>query len=115
MVNVLHGEHGTARRSGAGAPYLIAGKTGTSQVFGMKQNENYVKEDVALRLRDHGLFISFAPAQDPRIVVAVIVENGSSGSGAAAPLARMMLDQYLIYNDSPGYLAPAKTKTEKLP
>ncbi|MCL4316508.1 MAG: penicillin-binding protein 2, partial [Gammaproteobacteria bacterium] len=96
MTEVMHGERGTARGSGAGAAYKIAGKTGTAQVFGLKQDEKYDKDKVALRLRDHGLFIAFAPADNPRIAIAVIVENGGSGSGAAAPIARKLMDQYLL-------------------
>jgi penicillin-binding protein 2 len=96
MTEVMHGERGTARGSGAGAAYKIAGKTGTAQVFGLKQDEKYDKDRVPLRLRDHGLFIAFAPADHPRIAVAVVVENGGSGSGAAAPIARKLMDQYLL-------------------
>ncbi len=96
MVQVMHGERGTARGSGAGATYKIAGKTGTAQVFGLKQDEKYDKDKVAPRLRDHALFIAFAPVDNPRIALAVIVENGGSGSGAAAPIARKLMDQYLL-------------------
>ncbi len=96
MVQVMHGERGTARGSGAGAAYKIAGKTGTAQVFGLKQDEKYDKDKVAPHLRDHALFIAFAPVDNPRIALAVIVENGGSGSGAAAPIARKLMDQYLL-------------------
>ncbi len=96
MVQVMHGERGTARGSGAGATYKIAGKTGTAQVFGLKQDEKYDKDKVAPHLRDHALFIAFAPVDNPRIALAVIVENGGSGSGAAAPIARKLMDQYLL-------------------
>lgn len=98
MVRVVHSDHGTARRIGLGAQYTIAGKTGTAQVFGIKQDEKYVEEKVAERLRDHALFIAFAPADDPRIAIAVIVENGSHGSTAAAPVARQMMDRYFLDN-----------------
>lgn len=96
MVRVVHSDHGTARRIGLDARYTIAGKTGTAQVFGVKQDEKYVQEKVAERLRDHALFIAFAPADDPRIAVAVIVENGSHGSTAAAPVARQVMDRYFL-------------------
>lgn len=96
MVGVLHGARGTARKSGLDATYQIAGKTGTAQVFSIKQNEKYDKDKVPLHLRDHALFIAFAPAEKPRIALAVIVENGSSGSGTAAPIARRILDKYLL-------------------
>jgi len=96
MHNVLQGPHGTARGSGYGLKYQAAGKTGTAQVFGIKQDEEYVEEDVAKKLRDHALFIAFAPLDKPKIAVAVVVENGGSGSAAAAPIARRVMDQYLL-------------------
>ncbi len=85
----------TARAAGRGATYQMAGKSGTSQVFSVSQDEEYIEEEVDERLRDHALFISFAPFDDPRIALAVVVENGSSGSRVAAPIARAMMDQYL--------------------
>jgi len=95
MVGVTNDWNGTARRIQVGAPYRIAGKSGTAQVFGVKQNEKYKESEVAERLRDHALFIAFAPAEDPRIAVAVVVENGRSGSGTAGPIARKVIDAYL--------------------
>jgi penicillin-binding protein 2 len=99
MVEVVHGERGTARRIGLDAPYRIAGKTGTAQVFTIAQGEEYDAEEVDERLRHHALFIAFAPAESPRIAVAVVVENGGSGSGTAAPVARQVLDNYLLRPD----------------
>ncbi len=96
MTAVVHGERGTARRIGLGTPYRIAGKTGTAQVFTIAQDEEYDEEETDERLRHHALFIAFAPAEAPRIAVAVVVENGGSGSGAAAPVARIVLDNYLL-------------------
>jgi penicillin-binding protein 2 len=96
MVGVTNDPWGTARRSQLGAPYKIAGKTGTAQVFSVGQNEKYEEKDVAERMRDHALFIAFAPADDPKLAVAVVVENGRSGSGTAAPIARKVLDAYLL-------------------
>jgi penicillin-binding protein 2 len=96
MVGVTNDPSGTARRSQAGAPYVMAGKTGTAQVFSVGQNEKYSDKDIAERLKDHALFIAFAPAQDPKIAVAVMVENGKSGSGTAAPIARKVIDAYLL-------------------
>ncbi len=96
LIDVVHGEKGTARRIGWNAPYKIAGKTGTSQVKGIGQTEVYEEESTPERLRDHALFIAFAPAEDPQIAVAVIVENGGHGSSAAAPIARKLMDQYLL-------------------
>ena len=95
MVGVTNDWNGTARRVQAGAPYQIAGKSGTAQVFSLKQNEKYNESQVAERLRDHGLFVAFAPADDPKIAVAVVVENGRSGSGTAGPIARRVIDAYL--------------------
>jgi len=96
MTEVVHSHRGTARRIGKNAPYTIAGKTGTAQVFGIKQDEEYVAEEIQKRLRDHALFIAFAPADDPRIAVAVIVENGGSGGAVAAPIARKVMDAWLL-------------------
>ncbi|MDH3870822.1 MAG: penicillin-binding protein 2 [Gammaproteobacteria bacterium] len=100
MVHVVHGERGTARRIGLDSPYRIAGKTGTAQVFGLKEEEEYDAEAIAEKLRDHALFIAFAPVDDPQIVVAVVVENGGSGAAVAAPIARAILDSYLLDKES---------------
>jgi penicillin-binding protein 2 len=96
MVGVMSPPRGTARLSAAGAPYSVAGKTGTAQVFSVGQTEKYDEKQIAERLRDHALFIAFAPAEAPRIAVAILVENGRSGSGAAAPVARKLFDAYLV-------------------
>jgi len=101
LTDVAHGEGGTARGIGWNAPYKIAGKTGTAQVKGLGQTESYVESRTAEHLRDHALFIAFAPADDPRIAVAVIVENGGHGGSVAAPIARKLMDQYLIGNTDP--------------
>ncbi len=87
---------GTAARSFAGAQYTSGGKTGTAQVIGMKQGEKYEEEKVAERLRDHSLYIAFAPLEGPKIALAVLVENGGFGARAAAPIARTVLDYYLL-------------------
>ena len=96
MVNVVHGLRGTAHRISRGLGYQVAGKTGTAQVFEIGQDEEYDEEEVHEKLRDHALFISYAPAGEPRIAVAVIVENGGSGSSVAAPIARRIMDAYLL-------------------
>jgi penicillin-binding protein 2 len=96
MENVMHGARGTARRSAIGLEYRMAGKTGTAQVFGIAQDEEYEAEEIAERLRDHSLFIAFAPARDAKLAVAVIAENAGSGSAIAAPIARRIMDQYLL-------------------
>ncbi len=96
MEDVMHGARGTARRSGANAAYRIAGKTGTAQLFGIGQDEKYEKDKVPEHLRDHALFIAFAPARQPKIALAIVVENGGSGSSTAAPIGRKLLDHYLL-------------------
>ncbi len=101
LTDVVHGEGGTARGIGWNAPYKIAGKTGTAQVKGIGQTESYVESRTAEHLRDHALFIAFAPVDDPKIAVAVIVENGGHGGAVAAPIARKIMDQYLIGNTGP--------------
>jgi penicillin-binding protein 2 len=97
MEHVMHQRNGTAYwTAGHDAPYRIAGKTGTAQVFGLGADEEYEEENIAQHLRDHSLFVGFAPADDPRIAVAVIAENGGSGSKVAAPIARRLMDFYLL-------------------
>ena len=96
MIGVVHGDRGTARRIGFNSKYQIAGKTGTAQVIGIAQDEVYKQEEVPEELQDHALFIAFAPADAPKIVLAIIVENGGSGSRSAAPIARQLLDHYLL-------------------
>jgi len=95
MEDVVHGEQGTARSIGWDASYRMAGKTGTAQVFGLEEDEEYDEETVADHLRDHALFVSFAPVDAPRIATAVVVEHGGGGSAAAAPVARTVMDAYL--------------------
>lgn len=99
MVSVTSGPRGTAARAARGAGYSIAGKTGTAQVFSLAQNQRYNADEIDERLRDHALFVAFAPAEAPRLVVAVLVENGGSGSGVAAPVARQVFDAFLAGGD----------------
>ena len=89
-------KEGTGARAFAGAQYVSAGKTGTAQVIALKQGEKYVASRVAERYRDHALFIAYAPADAPKIALAVIVENAGFGARAAAPIARQVLDYYLL-------------------
>jgi len=96
MTNVVHGARGTARRLKKGINYKIAGKTGTAQVFGIKQEEKYNEAEIDIKLRDHALFMTFAPANDPQIAVAVIVENGGHGGSVAAPIAGKIMKQFLM-------------------
>ena len=99
MHDVMQGPRGTARAVGAGAPYQMAGKSGTAQVVSIAQDEEYDEAELEERQRDHALFIAFAPLDEPRIAVALIVENGESGSSVAAPIARAVMDHYLGYSD----------------
>ena len=94
MHNVMQGS-GTAKNAGKGAPYKMAGKSGTVQVISVGQEEEYDQESLDERFQDHALFVSFAPLDNPKIAVAVIVENGNSGSRVAAPIAREIMDKYL--------------------
>ncbi len=104
MQQVMHGPRGTARKVGDTAHYRIAGKSGTAQVVAIKQGEKYDRAKVQERHRDHALFIGFAPAERPQIAVAVMVENGESGSGVAAPVVKQVLDAWLLGPD--GELKP---------
>lgn len=87
---------GTAVSAFAGAPYVVAAKTGTAQVVGMRQNEKYNASRMEADHRDHAVFIAFAPADNPKIAVAVLVENGGHGGSAAGPIARAIMDYYLL-------------------
>ena len=87
---------GTAAQASSGAPYTIAGKTGTAQVVAMKQGEKYDASKMDERHRDHAWFIAFAPVDKPKIAVVVLVENGGHGGGTAAPIARKVMDYYLL-------------------
>lgn len=92
---------GTAAAAAAGANYTLAGKTGTAQVFGLK-GAQYNEAEIDERLRDHALFIAYAPAEYPKIALAVLVENGGHGGSAAAPIARKVFDTYLTPQASIG-------------
>ena len=106
---VVHGmigvtQRGTAAAIGLHAPYVFAGKTGTAQVFTVARTEKYNASKINERLRDHSWFIAFAPADAPRIALAVLEENGGAGASAAAPIARKVLDAYLL--DADGKVKP---------
>jgi penicillin-binding protein 2 len=104
---------GTAKAISTSAEYHIAGKTGTAQSHSVGQNER-LDAQVAENLRDHAWFIAFAPAEDPKIAVAVLVEHGGFGASAAAPIARKLMDAYLLprMKDAP---APAAESAEEIP
>jgi penicillin-binding protein 2 len=106
--------YGTAAVISKDARYSIAGKTGTAQVFTVAQNAKYNANTVAERLRDHAWFIAFAPAEAPRIALCVLVENGGFGATAAAPIARAVMDAYLL-EEPPASAAPVKAKQAEAP
>jgi penicillin-binding protein 2 len=91
---VVNGENGTARGSRL-ADIAISGKTGTSQVISRKEDEALAEEDIPIHLRAHAWFVAYAPSDQPTIAVAVVVEHGEHGSGAAAPIAKEMIKTYL--------------------
>lgn len=96
MKRVVHSVRGTAKIISKGIEYKIAGKTGTAQVFGIKQDEEYDEKTLKKKLQDHALFVGFAPVDNPKIAVAVIVENGGHGGSVAAPIVRKVMDAYLL-------------------
>jgi penicillin-binding protein 2 len=107
---------GTAAAVGANAPYAIAAKTGTARVIGIKQNAKYNASSIDERHRDHALFIAYAPAEDPTIAIAVIVENGNHGGTTAGPIARKVMDYYLLGKvPAPEQVKDDKKAPTKLP
>jgi penicillin-binding protein 2 len=94
-------KEGTSARAFAGAGFTSGGKTGTAQVFSLK-GEKYVASKIDERLRDHAWYMVYAPADKPTIAIAVLVENGGFGAQAAAPVARKVLDYYLLGKSEPG-------------
>lgn len=121
MEAVMHGARGTARKVGDAAAYRIAGKSGTAQVVAIKQGEKYDRSKVQERHRDHALFVGFAPADNPQIVVAVMVENGESGSGVGAPVVKQVMDAWLLDENgqlkaeyaTPGATAPLNAEVKQ--
>lgn len=101
---------GTAARVGAKAGYSIAAKTGTAQVIGIKQNERYDEKSINERHRDHALFIAYAPADNPKIAIAAIVENGGHGGSAAGPIVRQVMDYHLLGKLPPDIKPSKQTK-----
>ena len=102
MAGVVVEPNGSGFAAFNTAQYTVAGKTGTAQVFTIEQEAEYDEDEIAERLRDHGLFVAYAPAEAPTIALAIVVENGGGGSRAAAPVARQILDAYFSTGD---YLA----------
>jgi penicillin-binding protein 2 len=107
-------EAGTGARVFAGAGYNVAGKTGTVQLFQIKQGEKYDAKRVSERLRDHSLYMAFAPAENPKVALALIVENGGFGAASAAPIARKVFD-YVLLGKLPQDEKPAPIETEDVP
>jgi penicillin-binding protein 2 len=95
MHDVMNGSRGTARGVGLAAKVKMAGKSGTAQVFTVGQGAKYNAAQVAERMRDHALFVAFAPLDAPQVAVAVVIENGESGSKVAAPVARAIIESVL--------------------
>jgi len=95
MDQVVNGIRGTARAIAVDSRYRVGGKTGTAQVYKLAEGEKYEASEVAQNLRDHALFIAFAPVKNPRIAIAVVVEHGGAGSRAAAPVAQATLEAWL--------------------
>ncbi|PSJ23781.1 penicillin-binding protein 2 [Halomonas sp. ND22Bw] len=112
MEQVLSGNEGTARRAGAGLEYRMAGKSGTAQVFSLGQDQRYNADELKERLRDHALFMAFAPVEDPQIAVSVIIENAGGGSSHAAAPARAMTDYWLLERDH-GEIPPEEVADEE--
>ncbi len=98
MTHVTEGLRGTAKRI-RNDNYRIAGKTGTAQVFTVKQDEEYEEDKISHKNRDHALFVAYAPVEDPQIAIAVIVENGGHGGSIAAPIAKKIMDAWLLPNE----------------
>lgn len=99
MVEVVHGVHGTARYYVGVTEYRFAGKTGTAQVFSLPRDGSLNEEEIPEELKDHALFIAFAPADNPTIAVSIIVENGGSGAKTGAPIARRLFDHWFGLDD----------------
>jgi penicillin-binding protein 2 len=95
MTNVVHGSRGTARKLANGINYQIAAKTGTAQVFTVKQEEKYNENTIDFKMRDHALFIAFAPVHDPKIAIAVVAEHGGHGGSIAGPMAGEVIRAYM--------------------
>jgi len=116
MTEVIHGARGTARRlNKPDLRYKIAGKTGTAQVFSVAQDASYKEDELEERLKDHALFMSFAPADNPKIAIAVVVENGGHGGSVAAPIAGKVIEAYLSQFSDEQLKQPEKKETIEKP
>lgn len=116
MTEVIHGARGTARRlNKKGMRYKIAGKTGTAQVFSVAQDATYKEDELEEHLKDHALFMAFAPVDNPKIAIAVVVENGGHGGSVAAPIAGKVIEAYLHQFSDEELMAPVEKAPEKKP
>ena len=117
MEKVIHSARGTAKRlNKPGMRYKIAGKTGTAQVFTVAQDASYNEEELEERLKDHALFMAFAPVDNPKIAIAVVVENGGHGGSVAAPIAGKVIESYLNqFSDEELKNKPIKNTIEEAP
>ena len=113
MQMVMHDARGIARAAAAGAQYRIAGKSGTAQVVAIKQGERYNRAKTLERNRDNALFVGFAPAEHPKIVISVMIENGEAGGRVAGPVVRQIMDAWLL--DQDGHLKPQYATPSKVP
>ena len=113
MQLVMHDPRGIARAAAQGVQYRIAGKSGTAQVVAIKQGERYDRLKTAERNRDNALFVGFAPAEDPQIVISVMIENGEAGGRVAGPVVRKVMDAWLL--DSHGVLKPQYASPQEKP
>ncbi|MBY8127966.1 penicillin-binding protein 2 [Vibrio fluvialis] len=98
MYLVNHGKRGTARRAFQGLQYKSAGKSGTAQVFGLAEGQEYNADELAEHLRDHALFTGFAPVDDPKVIVTIVLENAGGGSSNGAPVVRQIFDRVILGN-----------------
>ncbi|XWY18815.1 penicillin-binding protein 2 [Bisgaard Taxon 45] len=95
MYNVVNAPNGTGRKAFVGSSYRVAGKSGTAQVFSLKENQTYDASGLKKELHDHAWFTAYAPYDDPKMVVSIILENAGGGSSVAAPIVRQIMDYYL--------------------
>ncbi len=96
MYLVNHGSRGTARRAFQGLKYKSAGKSGTAQVFGLAEGQEYDADELAEHLRNHALYVGFAPIDHPKLIVSLVLENAGGGSGVAAPVVRRIFDHVIL-------------------
>lgn len=112
MYGVVNSPNGTARKAFAGTPYKVAGKSGTAQVFSLKENETYNSKNLSKHLHDHAWFNAYAPFNDPEVIVTIIMENAGGGSGNAAPIVRQIFDYYFAHQPQTSPVNPSGVSTQ---